>query len=336
MSDFKYLELAKALEDSIRRGDYQGRLPGVRILASEFGVNPRTVSRALELLAKRGFVLPDGNRGCLLPDPNRVRRQTGNVIVFSNNPIVFQPERPQGLFGGLVSGMEAFDLKPIFMSSANEQLVDDVEFWLSCRVDGFIFVFSSFRQEIASQMALRHIPVVAANRMPDSLKISWVDFDHERAVDDIAEALIRQGHRRIALINQMHNYAFVKGHFEQAYRQVMNRHRLYDPELFCFLEDRNKKQELVTAFVNKIMKLKNPPTAIVCGQLENEVRAALAKSRAKIELVPTCDVARPYSDSRPRLVYSYEELGRKVFEVFCKVRETGSVIQEMVPMRVEN
>ena len=52
MADFKYLEISKALEESIARGDYRERLPGVRVLAAEFGVNPRTISRALELMAK--------------------------------------------------------------------------------------------------------------------------------------------------------------------------------------------------------------------------------------------------------------------------------------------
>lgn len=336
MADFKYLEISKALEESIARGDYQERLPGVRILAAEFGVNPRTISRALELLINRGVVLPDGNRGCLLAASQQARpRQTGNVIIYSNNPVVFDVSYPQNLFGGLVTGMESYGLKPIFMSSSNGRLIDDVEFWLSCRVDGFIFVFSSFRQEIASQMALRRIPVVAANRMPEELKISWTDFDHEKAVEDMLEHLIRQGHRRIGLVNKKHYYSFVKEHFERAYRKTMQRHRLYDPRLFHYLESGEDEQGEVTAGVTRMMALPNPPTAILCGQLEDEVKHALREYPSPVVLAPTCDVVRPDNGTRPRLVYSYEELGQKVFEVFCRVRETGTIIQEMVPMRIE-
>lgn len=334
MSDFKYLEIAKALEEAIGRGDYRERLPGVRILAAEFGVNPRTVSRALEILSNRGAVLPDGNRGCLLPEPHHPRRRTGNVIIYSNNPVVFDARSPRNLFNGLIAGMEEYGLKPIFMSSADNRLTDDVEFWLSCRVDGFIFVYSSFRQEIASRMALRRIPVVAANRMPDSLKISWVDFDHEKAVEDMLELLIRRGHRRIALLNKMHPYTFVRGHFEQAYRKTMQRHRLYDPQLFCYLETPDDQAE-VAAHVGRIMALPNPPTAILCGQLERETAHALRDYPVKPVLAPTCDMFRPDTGTRPRLAYSYQELGEKVFDVFCRVRETGSILREMVPMRVE-
>jgi DNA-binding LacI/PurR family transcriptional regulator len=335
MADFKYLEIAKALEESIGRGDYQERLPGVRLLASAFGVNPRTARRALEVLVNRGTVLPDGNRGCLLPKPHQPRRQTGNVIIYSNHPVELEGQSPRSLLNCLADGMEAYDLKPVFMSAAREQLADDMEFWLSCKVDGFIFVFSSFRQEIASQMALRRIPVVAANRMEESLKISWVDFDHEKAVEEMLEFMIRAGHRRIALLNQLHPYAFVRGHFEQAYRKTMQRHRLYDPQLFCFLETRERQTEEVNAHIERIMALPNPPTAILCGQLERDAAEALRDYPVRPILVPTCDVNRPDTGTRPRLAYSYLELGDKVFDVFRRVRETGAVIQEMVPMRIE-
>ena len=53
-----YLELADRLENYITSGVYSWgeKLPSVRALASEFGVNPNTVAKAYSVLEKKGFI----------------------------------------------------------------------------------------------------------------------------------------------------------------------------------------------------------------------------------------------------------------------------------------
>ena len=50
-----YHELVDKMKTSIRSGDLSGRLPGVRVLGKQFGVNPATVSKALRVLEEKGM-----------------------------------------------------------------------------------------------------------------------------------------------------------------------------------------------------------------------------------------------------------------------------------------
>ncbi len=53
-----YLELAKRFEDYIINGVYSSgeKLPSVRTLASEFGINPNTVAKAYSVLESKGLI----------------------------------------------------------------------------------------------------------------------------------------------------------------------------------------------------------------------------------------------------------------------------------------
>ena len=53
-----YLELAKRFEDYIISGVYSSgeKLPSVRALASEFGINPNTVAKAYSVLESKGLI----------------------------------------------------------------------------------------------------------------------------------------------------------------------------------------------------------------------------------------------------------------------------------------
>ena len=53
-----YLEIAERFEDYIRRGLYPlgEKLPSVRTVAADMGVNPNTVAKAYAVLEKKSFI----------------------------------------------------------------------------------------------------------------------------------------------------------------------------------------------------------------------------------------------------------------------------------------
>ena len=91
MQKAKYQEIAGALENGIRTGEYRGRLPSVRLLGELFGVNPRTVLRALQQLTAGGLIVPNGNRGFLIPEEGSRRPVSGNIVIFHPGPVSDNP-----------------------------------------------------------------------------------------------------------------------------------------------------------------------------------------------------------------------------------------------------
>lgn len=53
-----YLEIAERFEEYIRNGLYSSgeKLPSVRVVAADMGVNPNTVAKAYSVLEARGFI----------------------------------------------------------------------------------------------------------------------------------------------------------------------------------------------------------------------------------------------------------------------------------------
>ena len=65
-----YEEIAAEYERFIRLGVLEEgeRLPGVRVLAMQLGINPNTVERAYALLEKRGFVIILPKKGAFVKE----------------------------------------------------------------------------------------------------------------------------------------------------------------------------------------------------------------------------------------------------------------------------
>ncbi len=65
-----YLQLVEQIQFSILSGEFQPgeRLPSVRDLAEEAGVNPNTVQRAMTELEQKGLVYPQRTAGRFITD----------------------------------------------------------------------------------------------------------------------------------------------------------------------------------------------------------------------------------------------------------------------------
>ena len=76
-----YHELVDKMKAGIRSGDLSGKLPGVRVLGRQFGVNPATISKALRVLEEKGYVSIILNSGAfVIPRGNTISNHTIGVI----------------------------------------------------------------------------------------------------------------------------------------------------------------------------------------------------------------------------------------------------------------
>lgn len=77
-----YLQIAERLEMSICSGIYQPgeRIPSVRDLAAEAGVNPNTMQRALAELERKRVVVTFRTNGRTVTEDKKMIRETRNTL----------------------------------------------------------------------------------------------------------------------------------------------------------------------------------------------------------------------------------------------------------------
>ena len=74
-----YLQVADQIRERILRGDWQAgeRIPSIRELAVELGVNPNTVTKSYQTLLDRGIVTNQRGRGYFVSDRAAERALAG-------------------------------------------------------------------------------------------------------------------------------------------------------------------------------------------------------------------------------------------------------------------
>ncbi|MBS1371860.1 MAG: GntR family transcriptional regulator [Lentisphaeria bacterium] len=261
MSKYKYQEITEALAAAVERGEYRERLPSVRLLGELFQANSRTVLQALQELAARGVVVPNGNRGYLVNRCGNPRPVTGNIVVFSqNDPEIDRMLRPAPRVLEQLCAKAGKRL--IALNTSDGTLCGMRNFWQTLGADGVIFLNSTLDREAAYQLKLSGIPFVAANRMPREWGVNYVDFDHETALKGLFTRLIRQGKRRIAMLNTRFPLNYFREIVFSAYSRVMNDYAIFDPELFSYPEAGDADELYLANSILRWTQMRLPPDAL--------------------------------------------------------------------------
>lgn len=197
--------VAEVLSDGLRKGQWAGRIPGVRVLAKELNVSRDTIRDALRLLETKqvlshsgagrsrliaAHVEEDSNRvvrvGVLLPGPLELdNRHTNELILASRQAIeaighvCFIGEKTARGFG--------FNPRSIR------------RYMETCNADAWI-VYSG-RRELLETVSGAPFPVFALGGDSMGLGLASSRANLKPAIDDCVDTLVNQGHRRIVLIS---------------------------------------------------------------------------------------------------------------------------------------
>ena len=98
-----YLEIAERFEDYIRRGLYPlgEKLPSVRTVAADMGVNPNTVAKAYRALSDQGVI--------------ETRGKQGTFIASGTDPVQAQAEQAATAFAHKVRSLGYSDTEIVAM-----------------------------------------------------------------------------------------------------------------------------------------------------------------------------------------------------------------------------
>lgn len=314
MAEVKHIEITRRLEENIRARRYQDRLPPVRELVKEFDTTVRTMTKAIKPLAEAGLVLPtsNGTRICL---DNPIRPKTGMV-----NIVYRWMREGRSNYDALLEDLKKLaaehGYKSVLMEVSDAEVFNDVEFWKSARVDGHIFVYSSFYNLLSRHLTLHNIPFVVGNWMPINYGVHWVDFNNEQMIYSLVEQIVNYtGNHRIAFTfpgsvsaGQLwlrERWNAIAGHFELPD---------YIGSGLCFSRD-------LEGAAREWAEMPEPPEIVISNHSEVAILEDIFSARQlPLQLVLRTDMA-PWVEAWRYSQADYHLLAREIWDVFSRVLE---------------
>ena len=283
-----YKRIEKDLRERVQCGRWAAgtMLPSRKSLADEYGVDMRTIQRAIGDLLADGTLHAHGGRGTFVansngtsipgtPSSNGRGAQTVAIIAEqSYNPGPSWPVTIQAIHETLrreisdcrLITLNTYDKTPEGVIHHERDAVAVVE---QQNLAGLIMFHSGGDETIPDirRVLDRGIPMVFIDRLPADLKCDFVGIDNRFAAFDAVEYLISIGHRRVAFLAPEEDASTIEGRLA-GYREALAKNGIeQNPDHICrlpltqsFAID-NLRSELGRV-ASRLMNDQDRPTAI--------------------------------------------------------------------------
>ncbi len=223
---YKFQRLREKLREAIASGELQGKLPGERALARRFGVNAKTLSKALTDLAAEGVLQRSIGRGTFVrgavPDPATPAAEKWLLIC--------DPDQ-----------LDAPLVKQLMAANPEAQPITDIDNIRPSFLNGFrtvVDLAGATPAPFLRDLVVRNMQLVAVGREPRTYSMHAVLMDGENAVVSLARDLMLAGHRRIAAV-EARNSTFVSESLRKAaqrYAPDAEIDRCFPGDVRCLVE----------------------------------------------------------------------------------------------------
>ncbi len=183
---YKFQRLREQIREAVATGEFSGKLPGERMLADRFGVNAKTLSKALTDLAAEGLLERNIGRGTFVKGTAPQTINPGRWLVLCDSIenagdlcVAFKAVNPQAQIT-----TELTEIRPSLLNQFQAVIVA-----ASGATDSFL-----------RDLSLRSIPVVLVNREPGMFSHHAVLVDAALAGTRLARELMLAGHRRLGVV----------------------------------------------------------------------------------------------------------------------------------------
>ncbi len=263
-----YRDLCLKLEKYIADNNICGKLPGTRQLSREFGVNHVTLLKALHLLEEKGIIFIEPAKG-IFTFQSRKRPLHRVLALISAN---LELPRNREIQSKLEQYLKKSGYNLIGISFDSALFKDNKQLLLNFPVDGFLFRFSSLRNDQAELLLKERIPFVSCARRKDLPQTDQTDCDHNFGYSLLLDKLLSMGHRRIAFC-EFGRIPEYRPYLEDIYSLFAQKlGDSFDDSCFYVRETglemwekygENYRDIYPRRAVEYFLNLKNPPTAIV-------------------------------------------------------------------------
>ena len=265
-----YKKLSIDLEKYFLENDFPFYLPGIRFLCKQFGVSKNTMSKALNVLQKRGLISIEPQKGITLIKTYR----NGDIkIKFHAIGIAGFCDFVQQNFLDLLNrkySKYGFALVGVQISSCNT--IYNRKYLQQLPVDGMILLNSTSMPWLLDLFYTNNIPLIGCP-VPGYEHLIRIESDHYTTYYTIYRELIALGHSRILFVHFAPDSAFdfyIKRILD-AIQDAMQEN--FDDELIWLLDAKTREEfyqddgkNLHLQMLNKFSNMKSPPTVIVAEQ----------------------------------------------------------------------
>ncbi|MCX7706004.1 MAG: GntR family transcriptional regulator [bacterium] len=203
----KYKEIIDYLMEMVRNGKKMDKLPTEIELSHRFRVSHVTVRRALEELEKNSLIMRLPGRGTFIKNPVHVSK----ILKFL---IILPPRRTAttGFFiPPIVSGILSSEIEDEFDIQTFSFNYDSSEVLNICTgsgINGVIWITPDLGQlNYVKELESFSYPVIGINRIEPG--INYVSTDHETSARQMADFLIKKGHKRIGFVGFCEDLSYI-------------------------------------------------------------------------------------------------------------------------------
>ncbi len=239
----------------------------IKDVAQRAGVSPSTISKYIN----GGNVLEENAeaiRKAIADLDYRVNPFARNLKTQRSRSIgVLLPEMTAPFYGSVVNALDktlrehGYHTLISCYSSSHGLERDNLQFLINNGIDGLIYAPEDLSaEEIHEFTSSRNIPMVQIDRMIQGVFSDTVLVDNSEAVYDAVSRMVARGHRRISIVTGPKSVFTAKERLVGYLRALSDHGILYDDSLV--FSDIYSFSTGHQAF-DRIMKLDNPPTAIL-------------------------------------------------------------------------
>lgn len=244
-----------------------------RVMNNVANVDPVLSKRVWDAVAKLGYI-PNNQARALVSGRSRL---LGVIISDITNP--FFPELIQGFEEEAVAagyetliGSTGYDLR---------RMETCVQRMLERKVDGVAVMTFGIEEPLLERFALKKIPMVFIDVAPAKKGFSAIHIDYEKGIHEAVRHLAALGHRKVGFIagpGELHSAQARK----KAFCSAMSSIGPAPPDGYVYTGDHTMDGGSQGA--DCLLKLRNPPTAIVCSNDMTAIGAMHAASRLGLKI----------------------------------------------------
>ena len=255
----KYILVQQKIKQAIKQKEITGKLPGERTLAKDYGYSYMTIRKAIDNLVADGVLYKLPTKGTFVADRKSSKKKTKLIGYFLDNSIVAGLTSPyySMIFDALEKQARKHGYSLTYFSDAG----DSSSLKHLNNIDGVII--SCFpRIESLVHEINQHVPVVVMDNSSSDKTIPSIIIDNFNAVSESVDYLCSLGHKRIGFMTGLDDSDVGKNRYA-GYQNGLSNNGLKVSDKLVFRGDYSF--ESGTNGADYFLKLKKPPTAIICA-----------------------------------------------------------------------